>query len=330
MPHLRCVTFWCVLFSVFLGVFLLSCAPAAASNRVDLSDATVAVRSGERPPAEQMAATVLIEEVQKRTGLQWTPSSEWPDRGPVIAITLADAAAGWPRTAPQREGNNFPEKKSEGFRLCVEQPAETSPIVWIIGADARGALFGTGQFLRMMDWKEGNVQIEAGVDIRTAPAYSIRGHQLGYRNTANAYDAWDVATYDQYIRELVIFGTNCIENIPNQDEAGPHFPIPRSEMNVAMSEICKRYGIDYWAWIPATFDLNEDERRAKSLAKREDFFRNCPLLSAVFIPGGDPGDNHPDLLLPYAADMAVRLQKHHPAAKIWISLQGFNSDAVDA
>ncbi len=320
-----------VLVIAFLAVLPISSAHAAdASGRVDLSRATIVVRSGEPAAAEQRAATVLVEEIAARTSLQWNQSAEWPNEGPVIAITLAEAAPGWPHETPRRQGEDLPELEPEGFRLCVQQAAQNRPVVWIIGADARGALFGVGRFLRSIIWSPGSVQLEASLDIRTAPAYPIRGHQLGYRNTANAYDAWDVVTYDQYIRELVLFGANCIENIPSQDDAGPHLPVPRSEMNVAMSAICQRYGIDYWVWIPATFDLNEAPRRAESLAELEAFFQSCPVLSAVFIPGGDPGNNHPDLLLPYAADMAERLQQYHPAAKIWISLQGFESEEVDA
>ena len=36
----------------------------------------------------------------------------------------------------------------------------------------------------------------------------MRGHQLGYRPKTNAYDAWSVPMWEQYIRELAIFGTN--------------------------------------------------------------------------------------------------------------------------
>lgn len=315
---------------------LLTAAPvfpghaADAPGRLDMSGAAVVVRSGERPPAEQMAATVLIEEVAKRTGLQWAESATWPDSGPVIAITVAGAPPEWPREIPKRPGDCLPEQRPEGFRLYVERQGDAAPTVWLIGADARGALFAAGQFLRSMTWSEGRVSFPANLDVCISPAYPIRGHQLGYRNTANAYDAWDVATYDQYIRELVLFGANCVENIPSQDDPGPHARVPREEMNVAMAQICQRYGIDYWVWVPAGFELNDADRRAESLAELDDFFRSCPLLSAVFIPGGDPGDNPPGLLLPYAADMAARLQQHHPAAKIWISLQGFEAGKVDA
>ena len=41
----------------------------------------------------------------------------------------------------------IPERRAEGYRLVTETRAGHN-IVWIIGADARGTLFGAGQLLR--------------------------------------------------------------------------------------------------------------------------------------------------------------------------------------
>ena len=53
-------------------------------------------------------------------------------------------------------------------------------------------------------------RVPAALDRAAAPFYLIRGHQLGYRARANSYDGWDKKQYEQYIRELVIFGANSI------------------------------------------------------------------------------------------------------------------------
>jgi len=66
----------------------------------------------------------------------------------------------------------------------VEQ--KPNPVVWIIGADARGALFGAGQLLRRVEYSQGKISIQPVLDLSTAPAYPIRGHQLGYRPQANS------------------------------------------------------------------------------------------------------------------------------------------------
>src|SRR5258706_7759881 len=78
-------------------------ATCCASTALDLSRTTVVVRPGNLPAAEQTAARVLVEEVRKRTGLDWPISTEWPVRGSVIAISSGHDP-GWHRTMPRRQG----------------------------------------------------------------------------------------------------------------------------------------------------------------------------------------------------------------------------------
>ena len=307
----------------------LCATPTSAETKLDLTKATVVIRPGEREPAEAAAPTVLVEEVEKRTGLRWPVAAQWPAKGTIIALTQR-VDAPWGAPLPARTGADLPETRAEGFRVFVEQSGEGRAVVWVIGGDARGVLYGVGHLLRHLEWADGTARIDTDLDAATAPVYPIRGHQLGYRNTANSYDAWDVAAYGQYIRELAIFGANCVENIPNQGADSPHMPLPRAEMNAKIAEICQRYGMDHWVWIPADFDLTDAKRRAQALDALEAQFAGWARLDAVFIPGGDPGDNPADLLVAYAADMAERMNKHHPKAKIWISLQGFDKEQTGA
>ena len=48
----------------------------------------------------------------------------------------------------------------------------------------------------------------------TAPHYPLRGHQIGYRPKTNSYVGWTVAEWEQYLRELAMFGANAVEVIP--------------------------------------------------------------------------------------------------------------------
>ena len=50
--------------------------------------------------------------------------------------------------------------------------------------------------------------------VLTAPKYPLRGHQLGYRPKTNCYDAWDARQWEQYYRDLIVFGANAVELIP--------------------------------------------------------------------------------------------------------------------
>ena len=303
-------------------------APGAAAT-VDLTQAVVVSRSGQLPDAEKTAAVVLVEEVAKRTGIRLPVSTSWPAGKTVIAITSKNSAPDWPRAVPVREGANLAESRPEGYRLYVDARRQP-PVVWIIGADARGTLFGVGNLLRRVDWSKGKLDIDENLDIHTAPAYAIRGHQLGYRAQANSYDAWNAAQFEQYIRELTFFGVNSIEGIPFQDtRPTPVMKRPRREINRDIGEICKRYGLHYWVWVPADFSLTDTAKRAHLLAECDQFFHDTPELTAVSFPGGDPGNNPPELVMPFLEDMAKLLKQTHPNAKIWLSVQQFKPAATD-
>src|SRR5699024_2171024 len=167
-------------------------------------------------------------------------------------------------------------------------------------------------------------------EIATAPSYPMRGHQLGYRNTANSWDAWTVDQYEQYIRELALFGTNSIENTPFHDGGqSPVMKLPRKVMNIKMSEICNKYDLDYWIWVPSKADLSDSAQFEAEIKKRIAFYKECPRLDGVFFPGGDPGHNDPQYVLPFLKTLATGLKKYHPDAGMWISLQGFSDRQID-
>jgi hypothetical protein len=100
-------------------------------------------------------------------------------------------------------------------------------------------------------------------------------------------------------------------------------------MNRRMSDICDRYGLDYWVWTPADFDLNDQAVRDAMLDKHEALYRECKELTGVFFPGGDPGHNLPELVLPFLEDIAKRLIAIHPDARVWLSLQWFNRQQIE-
>jgi len=299
------------------------------AESIDLKETVILIAKKPHSKTEDVAAEMLQEEVQKRTGLRWQISSKYDTQKPAIAIATCATNELADLEVPRRDCQDLPEFKPEGYRICVEQRRRGESLVWIVGADARGVLFGVGHLLRLLDWGPGSASLAKTTDIATSPAYPIRGHQLGYRARANSYDAWNASTYEQYIRDLIIFGTNCVENIPFQDEqSSPHMTVPRKEMNRLLSKICDRYDLDYWVWTPVVFDLNDQAKRVAELRRHESLYRACPRLNAVFVPGGDPGMNHPQLLLPFLKDIGERLIAQHPDARVWLSLQGFSDEQV--
>lgn len=307
----------------------------SAAQPIDLKTATWIISQNIPSPMKETAPAVLTEEIAKRTGMTLKNATAWPKgNAPVIAFALASDKTLLSRNVPAGDGKG-PEFKPEGYRIVTET-TNNSKTIWIIGADARGVLFGTGYLLRHLKMSKSYMgkpllELPEPANIASSPAYPIRGHQLGYRSTANTYDAWTVAQFDQYIRELAIFGSNAVEGIPfhEDDNPSPHFKIPAREMRIKMSEICRKYDMDYWVWTPATFELTDKAKRQAELDLHEQFYKECPRLDHIFFPGGDPGDNHPAEVLPFIHELQIRLVKHHPKAKMWISLQGFDTGQID-
>jgi hypothetical protein len=300
------------------------------AQEIDITNASILVSPGIQSPITETLKKIIKEEVEKRTAIRWPVTNKWKaETKALIAIVLSGdkKLAGEP--VPQRDKNKYPEYKPEGYRV-LSDVRNGKTIIWIIGSDARAAIFGVGFLLRQAIMRKNQCLFKGSIDYSTSPVQAIRGHQLGYRNTANSYDAWDARQYEQYIRELVLFGTNAVENIPfGDDDDSQHMPVPRQEMRIRISEICSAYDIDYWVWTPATFDLTDTEKRMAMLDKHEQFYRDCPKLDHVFFPGGDPGNNHPREVMPFLQDLSKRLVKYHPAAGVWISLQGFSAEQID-
>ncbi len=299
---------------------------------LDLSKAVVCSPQTLSGP-EKKAVTMLIEEVEKRTQIRWERASTWPSgSAAVLAVGVESELNSF---AGEYARELFEDKKvegPEGYRIRVKQGKGAS-VVFVIGNDARGVLFGVGHLLRSLRLKPGAVTLPDDFSVATAPGYRLRGHQLGYRPKTNSYDAWDVARWEQYIRDLVVFGCNAIELIPPRSDdaaASPHFPLPPMEMMIAMSRLADEYGLDVWIWYPA-MDRDYADPKTVEFALNDwgDVFKKLPRVDAVFVPGGDPGHTQPKVLMALLEKQAENLHRYHPKAQMWVSPQSFNQSWLD-
>ena len=313
---------------IIICFYLLLLAISATAQLADLSGATLLVSKNIPSPVRETAIRILKEEIAKRTSLQLKENDK-PAGKQVIALVLASENELSGLTVPVNTDEEKPESKPEGFRLVLNQ-TKGKTILWLIAADQRGAIFAVGQLMRTAVLTRNKITFDSKDEIATSPKYPIRGHQIGYRNTANSWDSWTMAQYEAYLRELALFGANSIENIPFQDnKINPLMKYPREVMNKRISEICHEYGLDYWVWTPADVNLSDPAKFKAEVARHAEFYKNCPFLDAVFFPGGDPGSNHPRDVMPFLKAVTAELKKYHPKATMWISLQGFNDEQVD-
>jgi len=270
---------------------------------LDLSRASIVLPAG-ASPLEKKAAQVLTEEIEKRSQVRLGASAA------PVTITLQTRANA---------------QRPEGYTIATSATGVT-----ITGNDGRGVIFGAGHLLRKLECRRGSVVLPADLNITTAPETKLRGHQLGYRPKTNSYDAWTVAMWDQYIRELALFGTNAIELIPprsDDDDDSPHFPLNQLDMMVHMSRIADSYGLDVWVWYPALDeDYSKPEQVEFALKEWAGVLSKLPRVDHIFVPGGDPGHTPPQVLMPMLEKQAASIGRFHPKVGWWVAPQGFTEE----
>ncbi|RRB18402.1 hypothetical protein EHT87_01670 [Larkinella knui] len=267
---------------------------------------------------------ILQQEVEKRSQIRLPVAKKMPASGqPLICLTTENELATLPESF-QKALDGLPAIAHEGYKLLILSDAKTALVV---GKDARGLLYGVGRLLRKLEMTPGKILISGATAMATSPRYPIRGHQLGYRPKTNAYDAFSVVQFDQYIRDLALFGANSIEIMPprtDDDFTSRHMKLPAIKMIGEQSRICREYGLDVWMWYPNMgLDYVHPDSIQQELKERHAVFAAIPKLDALFVPGGDPGELEPDVLFAWLEKEAAVLNKYHPKAKIWVSPQVF-------
>ena len=295
----------------------------AMTQDLDLSGASVDCRHPGKPGPK--AAAMLTDEVGRRTGLELKVG----DKTPTIVLDVADDGG-----------------PDEGYHI-----ASSPSGVRVTGSDPRGMLFGTGRLLRLLRYGEGSLAIRPDVSITSSPDFFMRGHQLGFRRRSNTYDSWGLDEYEQYIRELIVWGANSIELIPpmTSSDVINRFEFGRKawDMTVGLSELLDQYDLDVSLWMAVNDRVlpgmvvgnhkdgdrlcpSRPDDRKWMLKIRRDLFSEMRRVNGVFIPGGDPGGCECSkcspwgkTLIPLAADIGGVLEECHPGAKIWLSNQMF-------
>ena len=188
-----------------------------------------------------------------------------------------------------------------------------------MGNDPRGVMFGVGKLLRVLDWRTGAISLRSDFrptwpptgDPRTPGRLSADGQQLG---------RVDRRPVRAVLPRLVIFGANSVENIPFE-EASDLMKYSRREMNLKLSELCDKYDIDHWVWVPVEFQLPNPKKSARVLCTAGGILQDGAAARRRLHSRRRPGrqrDGQADAL---RREDGRLLHKYHPHAKIWISLQ---------
>lgn len=302
-----------------------------AQSMMNFSNASI-ILLAEDNGTENVAVEMLIDEVSRRSKIEFSVDNNFSTiEKPLIVVGKKEVLA----SVKELDMKSIPgmdNTVADGFSIGVIQ-GDSHPILVIAGNDNRGVLFGCGYLLRKSNLSEGLIDIPENIVISTNPVVPLRGHQLGYRPKVNSYDGFTVDMWEQYIKDLVVFGTNAVELMPpNTDDASnsPMFTLPQDEMLVKMSSLLKKYGLDVWMWYPLMHgDYKKTSVVGRSLRENDSIFSSMPKLDAVFIPGGDPGRQEPSVLFEHLERKAKVLHKYHPDAEIWVSPQGYSAEWMD-
>ena len=303
----------------------------ASAGQIDLSKAKIVVLN----PKDKImanAADMLRDEIEKRTRIRLEAVSKMPVKGQ-LAIVIGTAKDLAKISYKPPAGFDVPQR-TDGYSLWTDTSKGNAATICTAGYDHRGTLFAVGRLLRLLDMDRDSLKLDIDIRISTAPKHPLRGHQLGYRPKTHSYDGWDIGMWEQYYRDMIVFGMNAVELIPptsDDDEDSPHFPKPKLEMMVLMSQLAADYGLDVWIWFTALDEIDGvkvdygDKRTLEvSLQEWAEVFCKLPKIDDVFVPGGDPGNTHPAILLPFMKRQKEVLNKYHPKARIWVSPQNFD------
>jgi hypothetical protein len=228
----------------------------------------------------------------------------------------------------------------EGFLLAGANEYPGTLIA--AGVDARGVLYAAGEFLRQMVPRANIIAIPADLNIRTAPAFEVRGSQFNQSSVAlerAKVRRWTVEERQHAVLDAALAGLNTVEA-----GLGP--------AHADYRRFLKSYGLKTLLHYtpnagsgPPEWQASESIGRTGYLcpsvrAAREALLRNCdeafrksePFDYVRFV-GGDGGGCECDRCKPFGGtyirlceDMAAIIRRHHPETQFFATNQKFDND----
>jgi hypothetical protein len=231
----------------------------------------------------------------------------------------------------------------EGFLLKMIL-SEKNPLLIAAGIDVRGCLYGVGELLRQATFTNGTIKISDDLEVRTAPAFEIRGTQYGQSHVAKKLAHvrnWTEEETQRVILDYALAGANIFNTGPG-----------------AMFEFIKSFDLmtqggfganTSGSGVPAEWNASESigrigyvclsvsEAREFMLEKCEQYFKNSPSYDLIKFHGGDGGGCECDKCNPYGLTfiklvekMAGIVHKYHPDSRIYFTNQKFDNEDDNA
>jgi hypothetical protein len=226
----------------------------------------------------------------------------------------------------------------EGYLLQL-LPGDRTDMLLAAGVDSRGCLYAVGAILRHAEWQGKSIHFPPGIDRRAAPAFAVRGTQIGQSHVAKQLARvrdWTLEEGRRALLDYALAGANI-------------FPADSAEM----VDWLNSYGLMSMGGFGANTgaDPNHPEWEAAEsigrkgylcpsiaqarqalLRKCDDYFRQSPSFDLVKFHGGDGGGCECDRCDPYGAtfihlveEMAAIVHRYHPRTRIYFTNQKFDN-----
>jgi hypothetical protein len=227
----------------------------------------------------------------------------------------------------------------EGF-LLKSAADGAKPVLIAAGIDDRGCLYAIGELLRKTDFGSPTIQFPAQVDIRSAPAFEIRGTQFGQSSVARnlaKVRPWTEEETQRVIMDYALAGANIFSTGP-----GPMFNFIKSFGLMTLGEFNPNAAPEVtnpaWAGTesigrPGYVCLSVPEAREHMIKKCREEFSTAPSYDLIQFKGGDGGGCECDRCKPYGArfitlceELAKVIHEYHPQTKLYFTNQKFDNE----
>ncbi len=233
------------------------------------------------------------------------------------------------------------EPGPEGFLLKKD---DKQNLVVAAGIDERGCLYAVGEFLRQATIRNGVLQLPDNLEVRTAPAFEIRGTQVQQSNIAKTLGKarpWTDLETQRVILDYALAGANIFSTgygplfdfiksygLMTQGEFGP---------NTAAGDIPKEWEGKESIGRPGYVCLSVPEGNQYMLNLCDSYFKDRPAFDLVKFWGGDGGGCECDRCKPYGRifiqtveKMAGVIHTYHPETRVYFTNQKFQNDDDNA
>ncbi len=233
------------------------------------------------------------------------------------------------------------EPGPEGFLLKKQ---DNKDVIVAAGIDERGCLYAVGEFLRQATIRNGILKFPDNIEVRTAPAFEIRGTQVQQSNISKELGKarpWGDKELHRVILDYALAGANIFSTgygptfdfiksygLMTQGEFGP---------NTAAGEVPKDWEGKESIGRPGYVCLSVPAAKEYMLNLCENYFKDRPAFDLVKFWGGDGGGCECDKCKPYGLtfiktveQMAEIVHKYHPETRVYFTNQKFDNNDDNA